>query len=43
MNHGLLSAMSTAVGDGVLAARLAPSKGSCCFSFDAAQRVGTES
>ncbi|HKH07151.1 MAG TPA: hypothetical protein VKA65_18430 [Acidimicrobiales bacterium] len=43
MNHDLLSAMSAAVGDGVLAARLAPSEGSCCVRLDADQRAGTES
>jgi len=42
-NHDLLSAMSAAVGDGVLAARLAPSEGSCCIRLDADQRAGTES
>jgi hypothetical protein len=43
MNHDQLSAMSAAVGDGVLAARLAPSEGSCCVRLDADQRAGTES
>jgi predicted ArsR family transcriptional regulator len=43
MNHDLLWAMSAAVGDGVLAARLAPSEGRCCVRLDADQRAGTES
>jgi hypothetical protein len=34
MNHDLLSGMATAVGDGVLTARLAPSDGNCCVRLD---------
>jgi predicted ArsR family transcriptional regulator len=39
MNHDLLCGMADAVGDGVLAARLAPSEGSCCVRLDTTQRV----
>jgi predicted ArsR family transcriptional regulator len=41
MNHDLLSAMSAAVGDDVLDARLAPSEGRCCVRLDADQLRGT--
>jgi predicted ArsR family transcriptional regulator len=40
MNHDLLSAMSAAVGDDVLAARLAPSEGNCCVRLDADEGAG---
>jgi predicted ArsR family transcriptional regulator len=39
MNCDLLSGMADAVGDGVLAARLAPSEGSCCVRLDTKQRA----
>jgi predicted ArsR family transcriptional regulator len=35
MNHDVLSGMATAVGDGVLTARLEPSDSSCCVRFAA--------
>jgi predicted ArsR family transcriptional regulator len=38
MNHDLLCGMADAVGDDVLAARLAPSEGTCCVRFDANRR-----
>jgi predicted ArsR family transcriptional regulator len=41
MNHDLLGGMADAVGDGVLAARLAPSEGSCCVRLDTNQRAST--
>jgi predicted ArsR family transcriptional regulator len=39
MNHDLLCGMADAVGDDVLAARLAPSEGSCCVRLDTKQRA----
>ena len=36
MNRDLLDGMAQAVGDGLLAARLAPSEGNCCVRLDAA-------
>jgi predicted ArsR family transcriptional regulator len=38
MNHDLLCGMADAVGDDVLAARLAPSEGTCCVRLDANRR-----
>jgi predicted ArsR family transcriptional regulator len=39
MNRDLLCGMADAVGDDVLAARLAPSEGSCCVRLDTKQRA----
>ena len=39
MNRDLLGGMADAVGDNVLAARLAPSDGNCCVRLDAKQPV----
>lgn len=39
MNRDLLCGMADAVGDGVLAARLAPTEGSCCVRLDANPRA----
>jgi predicted ArsR family transcriptional regulator len=39
MNRDLLGGMADAVGDDVLAARLAPSEGNCCVRLDAARRA----
>jgi predicted ArsR family transcriptional regulator len=39
MNRDLLCGFADAVGDDVLAARLAPSEGSCCVSLDTSQRA----
>jgi predicted ArsR family transcriptional regulator len=39
MNRDLLCGMADAVGDDVLAARLAPSDGSCCVRLDTNQRA----
>lgn len=38
MNHDLLCGMSAAVGDDLLAARLAPSEGSCCVRLETSRR-----
>lgn len=42
MNRDLLCGMADGVGDDVLAARLAPSEGSCCVRLDALQRASKE-
>jgi predicted ArsR family transcriptional regulator len=39
MNRDLLCGMAEAVGDDVLAARLAPSKGNCCVRLDTTRRA----
>ena len=39
MNRDLLCGMADAVGDDVLAARLAPSEGNCCVRLDTKQRA----
>ena len=39
MNRDLLCGMADAVGEDVLAARLAPSEGSCCVRLDIKQRA----
>jgi predicted ArsR family transcriptional regulator len=42
MNRDLLRGMADAVGDDVLAARLAPSEGSCCVRLDTKQRAAKD-
>jgi predicted ArsR family transcriptional regulator len=42
MNRDLLCGMADAVGDDVLAARLAPAEGSCCVRLDTGQRAPKE-
>ena len=42
MNHDLLCGMAEAVGNDVLAARLAPSEGNCCVRLDANRRAPKE-
>ena len=42
MNRDLLCGMAAAVGDDLLAARLAPSEGSCCVRLDTKQRAAKE-
>ena len=42
MNRDLLCGMADAVGEDVLAARLAPSEGSCCVRLDIKQRAPKE-
>jgi predicted ArsR family transcriptional regulator len=42
MNHDLLCGMADALGDGVLAARLEPSDGSCCVRLHASRRATKE-
>ena len=42
MNRDLLCGMADAVGDDVLAARLAPSEGSCCVRLDTKQRAAKD-
>jgi predicted ArsR family transcriptional regulator len=39
MNHDLLCGMAHAIGDDVLAARLAPSEGNCCVRLEAHRRA----
>jgi predicted ArsR family transcriptional regulator len=42
MNHDLLDVMADAVGDGVLAARLAPTDGNCCVRLDIKPRASKD-